>query len=577
MRTIQIENSKEELIYRRTMPYPDQDLFGTKEEALDKAKVIGCYLDEESFHQMDRDGETFFMPCKTHTEYDEALGQRAKVYLVYGAGCSGKNSYVREHSQEGDLIIDFDAIHQAISGLESHNHNDDLLGYVFDARDALLKRLKNLGHNQTAWIIHSAPTKAERRRFIDEYGAEAIFVDTPQEVCLERASTERPSQWIEYINNWFDKFEPETREHIEVPQYIQDNAKRGLEFYEKGFGGDGLVDTTINEARDMAEGKVSHEKAKKMNAWFLRHRSDLDSEDADEFLNGTSDKPTKGQVAWLLWGGSIDNESQMDAQKWAERYVATLEEDIGEKMSENKRDKVFTSSPKQVRPTPEHDIRFVANEMEYRTLEGSKAVISGYASVFNKKSQVLGGGFVEVIGEGAFKKTLQERGTQTSRDDIKALFNHDTSLVLGSKRAGTLKLSEDKTGLHYEVNLDLDIPHHRSAFLMIQRGDVTNSSFGFDVLDERWNVSEDAGAPVVREVLETRLYEVSPTAFPAYQDSSVMAERSFRNLAHMSGLELDKLIEANENGELKSLLQNEEETVFNADARKRRLELLKNQ
>jgi len=112
---------------------------------------------------------------------------------------------------------------------------------------------------------------------------------------------------------------------------------------------------------------------------------------------------------------------------------------------------------------------------------------------------------------------------------------------------------------------------------MIERGDVTNSSFGFDVLDERWNVSDDAEEPVVREVLETRLYEVSPTAFPAYQDSTVMAERSFRNLAHMSGLHLDKLIEANENGELKSLLQKEEETVFNADARKRRLELLKNQ
>ena len=72
------------------MPYPDQDLFGTKEEALEKAKVIGCYLDEESFHQMDRDDETFFMPCKTHTEYDEALGQRAKVYLVYGAVVQAK-------------------------------------------------------------------------------------------------------------------------------------------------------------------------------------------------------------------------------------------------------------------------------------------------------------------------------------------------------------------------------------------------------------------------------------------------------------------------------------------------------
>jgi len=60
------------------MPYPDQDLFGTKEEALEKAKVIGCYLDESSYHEQAFEGETFFMPCKTHKEYDEALGQRAE-------------------------------------------------------------------------------------------------------------------------------------------------------------------------------------------------------------------------------------------------------------------------------------------------------------------------------------------------------------------------------------------------------------------------------------------------------------------------------------------------------------------
>ena len=77
-------------------------------------------------------------------------------------------------------------------------------------------------------------------------------------------------------------------------------------------------------------------------------------------------------------------------------------------MSEITKDKVFTSTPKQVRPTPEHDVRYVANAMEFRTLEGSKAVISGYASVFNKKSQVLGGGFVEVINSGAFNRLYRK-------------------------------------------------------------------------------------------------------------------------------------------------------------------------
>ena len=48
------------------MPYPDQDLFGTQEEALNKAKVLGCYIDDTSFHQHEDGDEVFYMPCKTH-------------------------------------------------------------------------------------------------------------------------------------------------------------------------------------------------------------------------------------------------------------------------------------------------------------------------------------------------------------------------------------------------------------------------------------------------------------------------------------------------------------------------------
>ncbi|BCV06325.1 MAG: hypothetical protein CM15mV130_280 [Caudoviricetes sp.] len=66
----------------------------------------------------------------------------------------------------------------------------------------------------------------------------------------------------------------------------------------------------------------------------------------------------------------------------------------------------------------------------------------------------------------------------------------------------------------------------------------------------------------MREVLETRFYEVSPTPFPAYQDSTVSAERSFKGLADMSGLDLRDLIEANEKGSLKDLLVEENESVL---------------
>ena len=424
------------------MPYPDQDLFGTQEEALNKAKVLGCYIDDTSFHQTEDGDEVFYMPCKTHQEYEDLTEMRSE----------------------------------------------------------------------------------------------------------------------------------QRSEHINVPDYVQANAQRGLDNLDRA--GDGLVERTISEARSLARGSITEDKLRRLSAWIKRHRQDLQS---DQVKDG---EISAGVVAHWLWGSGsaeISVGSMLDGADrtidWADREISKL--DNGERTLEKIQEKIFSSEPKQVRPTPSHDVRYIVNQFEARTMDGSKAVISGYASIFDRSSQVLGGGFVEQIKRGAFTKTLQERGTQTSRDDIKALFNHSTDLVLGSKRAGTLKLSEDTKGLHYEVDLDLDITHHRSAFKMIERGDVTNSSFGFDVIEERWSVSENSNDPVLREVLETRLYEVSPTPFPAYEDSTVTTERSFKGLAEMSGLDLRTLIEANENGSLKELLQNEDEKVFNADARKRRLEILK--
>ena len=82
---------------------------------------------------------------------------------------------------------------------------------------------------------------------------------------------------------------------------------------------------------------------------------------------------------------------------WADREISKL--DNGERTLEKIQEKIFSSEPKQVRPTPSHDVRYVVNQFEARTLDGSKAVISGYASIFDRSSQVLGGGFVEQIKE----------------------------------------------------------------------------------------------------------------------------------------------------------------------------------
>ena len=102
-----------------------------------------------------------------------------------------------------------------------------------------------------------------------------------------------------------------------VPEYIKKNARRGLDLLE--FAGGGLTDKTKREARSMARGEISDDKAKRMAAWFARHISDLDSPKADEYLRGDSERPTAGQVAWLLWGGDLGKSNRLRAMKWAER------------------------------------------------------------------------------------------------------------------------------------------------------------------------------------------------------------------------------------------------------------------
>jgi len=103
---------------------------------------------------------------------------------------------------------------------------------------------------------------------------------------------------------------------VAVPDYVAANAKRGLDLLE--FAGSGLRPKTIREARSMAGGEVSADKVRRMAAWFARHKSDLQTGDADDFVAGRRERPTAGQVAWLLWGGSLGGD-RMDAMEWAER------------------------------------------------------------------------------------------------------------------------------------------------------------------------------------------------------------------------------------------------------------------
>jgi len=109
---------------------------------------------------------------------------------------------------------------------------------------------------------------------------------------------------------------------IPTPQWMQANAQQGLDWYAEGLAGDGVTEQTVREARAMAGGNVSEDKATRMAAWFARHMADLDAPAADP---DHPDFPSPGVVAHALWGGGTRNESER-AMAWAERESAPQQE-----------------------------------------------------------------------------------------------------------------------------------------------------------------------------------------------------------------------------------------------------------
>lgn len=108
---------------------------------------------------------------------------------------------------------------------------------------------------------------------------------------------------------------------VPVPDYVSAAAKRGLEWHAEGKSGDGIVDRTIREARDIVEGSISEDKVRRMGPWFRRHRADMD---APKNKPGNKEFPGAGAVAWALWGGPTSGDI-MRAAEWAERTVERLD------------------------------------------------------------------------------------------------------------------------------------------------------------------------------------------------------------------------------------------------------------
>lgn len=124
-------------------------------------------------------------------------------FVVCGAPCAGKSTFVAENAQAGDLIYDYDLIHSALSGRASHDHLNEIRPFVIAARDAVFAQLE--AHpSQRAWIITSSPRKAEIIALAERFGAEIEFLEVSRDEAHSRADIDsRPGEWHDYIENWF--------------------------------------------------------------------------------------------------------------------------------------------------------------------------------------------------------------------------------------------------------------------------------------------------------------------------------------------------------------------------------------
>lgn len=140
-------------------------------------------------------------------------------------------------------------------------------------------------------------------------------------------------------------------------------------------------------------------------------------------------------------------------------------------------------------------------------------VIAGYFAVFNDPTE-LWPGCIEQIAPGAFASSLG--------GDVRALIDHATRLVIGRTTAGTLALREDEIGLYGEIKINEHDSDAMNLYARVQRGDVSQCSFGFDITAEDYVVSPD-GQTCTWTVLDVILYEVSVVTFPAYEATGVEA------------------------------------------------------
>ena len=153
------------------------------------------------------------------------------------------------------------------------------------------------------------------------------------------------------------------------------------------------------------------------------------------------------------------------------------------------------------------ETRTLTRQLEVRAADSGRK-IGGYAALFNSQT-VIGEDYREIIAPGAFSEAVG--------GDVRALIDHDSGRVIGRTTAGTLRMVEDATGLAVEIDLP-DTSDGRDLAVLIERGDISGMSFGFNVTKQSW---DETGDIPTRTIEKVSLHEVSVVAWPAYPDTSI--------------------------------------------------------
>lgn len=161
------------------------------------------------------------------------------------------------------------------------------------------------------------------------------------------------------------------------------------------------------------------------------------------------------------------------------------------------------------------DRRYLNMENVQTREDGEDLFIEGYFAVFNSTYE-LWPGATESIAPGAFNDSIS--------DDVRALYNHNSDIVLGRTSAGTMEIKQDSHGLWGRIRVNRNDSDAMNAYARIARGDITGCSFGFDIAAEETDYRDDDSIHwTITKV--SPLYEISPCTFPAYQETVVSARK----------------------------------------------------